>query len=191
MNDINSSKNELRKKYIELRMSLKQEDIASASAEAVKRLAALSEFAKAESVILYYPIKNEADPTALIDICKDLGKKVAFPKSNTYDFSLDFFCISSKSDLAVGAFNIPEPDELFEHLSPNERTLCIVPALLYSKDGHRLGYGKGFYDRFLSHFAGKSVGFALDAFVTEHLPCDKHDEKLDIIVTENNVTYCK
>lgn len=172
-------------------MSLDHEDVSSASTEAVKRLITLPEFTNAESVILYYPIKNEADPTGLIDICRGLGKKVAFPKSNINDFSLDFFCISSKNDLSVGAFNIPEPNEFLERLCPNERTLCIVPALLYSKDGHRLGYGKGFYDRFLSRFTGKSVGFALNAFVTELLPFDMYDEKLDIIVTESNIIYCK
>lgn len=191
MQKINESKKELRKKYAEIRMSLSRDEISSASTDALGHLIALPEFKKAKEIILYYPVKNEADPTAIVQVCHNFGKKTAFPKSNKQDFSLDFFCVNSKDDLSVGTYGIPEPSDFLERLVPSENTLCIVPALLCSRDGYRLGYGKGFYDRFLSVFRGKSVGFIFDRFLTDSLPADRYDQRVDIIVTEKEIIRCK
>ena len=70
-----------------------------------------------------------------------------------------------------------------------ENTLCVVPALLFSRDGYRLGYGKGYYDRFLRSFNGTSVGLSYDELLCEYLPIDSHDISLNIIITESEVHY--
>lgn len=189
MNDICTAKKELRKKYLEQRKALDAKYRADAESRALQNLVSTKEFSLADKLFLYYPIKSEADPLPLLEIARSQGKKVAFPKCNKEDLSMKFFEISSHDDFSLGAYNIPEPkDELCE-LKADEKTLCIVPALLYSKDGHRLGYGKGFYDRFLANFEGISAGFTYDAFVVHGLPHDAFDRKLDMIITEKGVYY--
>ena len=189
MNDVFTAKNELRKKYLAKRKELDEKYRSDAERRALQNLVSTKEFSLADKIFLYYPIKCEADPLPLLEIAQKRGKKVAFPKCNKEDFSMKFFEISSRGDFLLGAYNIPEPKDELCVLEPDKKTLCVVPALLYSKDGHRLGYGKGFYDRFLANFDGVSVGFTYDVFVADELPHDAFDLKLDMIITEKGVYF--
>ena len=189
MNDICTAKNQLRKKYLAQRKELDEKYRSHAECRALQNLVSTKEFSLADKIFLYYPIKSEADPLPLLEIAQKQGKKVAFPKCNKEDFSMKFFEITSRGDFSLGAYNIPEPKDELCVLEPDKKTLCVVPALLYSKDGHRLGYGKGFYDRFLANFDGVSVGFTYDVFVADELPHDAFDLKLDMIITEKGVYF--
>lgn len=187
MNDVFTAKNELRKKYLAKRKELDEKYRSDAERRALQNLVSTKEFSSADKIFLYYPIKCEADPMHLLEIAQKLGKKVAFPICNKADLTMRFFEISSHKDFSPGAYNIPEPNEALGELQADGKTLCVVPALLYSKDGHRLGYGKGFYDRFLANFDGVSVGFTYDELVVDDLPHDAFDMKLDMIITEKGV----
>ena len=191
MNEIYSAKNELRPKALEKRGALDEKYRQDAEQKAIQHLVSTEEFSRADKILLYYPVKSEADPLPLFEIARELGKKVAFPKCNKDDLTMRFFEISSQKDLSLGAYNIPEPKEDLGELICDERTLCVVPALLYSRDGHRLGWGKGYYDRFLAGFAGVSIGFAYDGFVVDELPHSEHDRQLDMIITEKGVYRCE
>ena len=92
----------------------------------------------------------------------------------------------SKGELARGSYGICEPTGERE-LFGDENTLCVVPAAVFSKDGYRIGYGKGYYDRFLADFKGISVGFSYDATLVDSLPFDEYDARLDMIITEKGV----
>ena len=191
MNDIYSAKNELRPAFLAKRASLDEKYRQDAEHQAIQNLISTEEFSSADKLLLYYPIRSEADPLPLIEIARGLGKRVAFPICNKDDLTMRFFEISSREDFSLGAYNIPEPKEDLGELICDERTLCIVPALLYSKDGHRLGWGKGYYDRFLADFDGISVGFTYDGFVADELPHDEHDQRLYMIITEKGVYRCE
>lgn len=187
----NLTKAELRSAALLRRGALDEKYRSYAESKALLHLVSTEEFSCADKILLYFPVKSEADPLPIFEIAKEQDKKIAFPKCNKNDLTMKFFEVCSRNDLIPGAYNIPEPNGDTGELSCDERTLCIVPALLYSRDGHRLGWGKGYYDRFLADFDGITVGFTYDAFVVDELPCTEHDVALDMIITEKGVYRCE
>jgi 5-formyltetrahydrofolate cyclo-ligase len=113
-----------------------------------------------------------------------LKKSIAFPISLTDSLTLDFRTVSSLDELESGAYGIKEPREDSPKAILSERTLCVVPALAFDKQGFRLGYGKGYYDRFLKNFQGVSIGLCKDDFLADSLPTDKNDIPVDILITD-------
>ena len=183
------NKNELRQKYRTLRDSFGEEFIKSASGSACELLAKSECFQNADILLLYYPIKNEISPLPLMEMAQKMGKKIAFPVCNTGNNTLSFCVINSIDELIPSSFGISEP--LLSNEAPilTERTVALIPALAYSKNGHRLGYGKGYYDRFLNNFEGISVGFSYSALVLNSIPHEAHDVPVKMIITESEVLY--
>lgn len=184
---MNKSKNELRQKCRALRDSFGEEFIKNASKSACENLEKCQEFIDADTVLLYYPIKSEISPLPLFDVCSKVGKRVAFPVCQNENSTLIFKKVISVNDFKCTPVGLFEPIDDCEVISCGENAVCIVPALAFSKEGHRLGYGKGFYDRFLSDFKGKSVGFSYSALVFDCVSHEKHDVPVDIIITESEV----
>ncbi|MBR0454358.1 MAG: 5-formyltetrahydrofolate cyclo-ligase [Clostridia bacterium] len=149
---------------------------------------ALKEYKDADVILLYFPTRSEPDISPLADIARRDGKKIAFPISVTKDCTLDFRFISSPDELEIGAYGIREPRADAERATLSDRTLCIVPALAVDADGYRLGYGKGYYDRFLKGFCGTSAGVVYSFFKINSVPRDQYDLAVDLIITERNVT---
>ena len=181
------NKNELRQKYRALRDSFGEEFISAASQRACENIQKNKEFINADIILLYYPTKNEISPLPLFEICLKMGKTVAFPVCQKDGTNLIFKKVTSLDMLSPSNFGIFEPNEDCETVDLTKNTLCITPALVFSKDGHRLGYGKGYYDRFLINFIGTSTGFSYSALVCDTLPHDKHDIPLNMIITESEV----
>ena len=122
-----------------------------------RRIAETEEFQKAETVLLYAPVRGEIDLLPLAAICRRLGKEVGFPICLD-DGNLLFRSPASGESLIAGAYGIPEPPATAKLSTLNEKTLCILPGLSFDAKGNRLGYGKGYYDRFLETFSGVTVG---------------------------------
>ncbi|MBR2613499.1 MAG: 5-formyltetrahydrofolate cyclo-ligase [Clostridia bacterium] len=152
---------------------------------------ALKEYKDADVILLYFPTRSEPDISPLADIARRDGKKIAFPISVTKDCTLDFRFISSTDELEIGAYGIREPRADSERATLSERTLCIVPALAVDTDGYRLGYGKGYYDRFLSTFEGSAVVAIHSSLVCERLPRNDTDIPLKTIITETGAIRLK
>ncbi len=172
------TKNEIRKTELDLRSLVHSE----ANEEIEKRLLAFSEFLSADTVFCYFSVRNEIPTDKIIEKALKMGKKVALPVTND-DYSLDFYFISSVSELIKGKFNIPEPKRIEKAVS-TEKSICIVPALAVNERGHRVGYGKGCYDRFLKDFKGKAVSLVYERGLTD-FPEDKTDIPLYAAITEN------
>ena len=145
----------------------------------------LSAFSDAEAILCYYPIRGEPNVLPLAEHAIRLGKKVAFPISHIKERQLSFHEIKSLSDLTTGAYKIPEPSEMLPEITDFSKALCIVPALAFDVRGVRLGYGGGYYDKFLSTFNGTAIGLAYNDFYVNKLPSEPHDAMVSIIVTEN------
>ena len=184
---MNMTKNELRQKYRALRDSFGEEFIQNASLLACENLKNSKIFADSDIVLLYYPVKNEISPLPIVDFCLKTEKTVAFPVCQKESSTLIFKRISTIGDLSQSSFGLFEPNESCETVTPTKNTVCIVPALLFSRDGHRIGYGKGYYDRFLTDFEGISVGFSYSALVLDKIAHEKHDIPLDMIINESEV----
>ena len=138
----------------------------------------------------YYPLKNEVDiRPALEKLLKKEGRRVYLPRCVKGSQGLmDYYEISSLSDLEEGSFGVMEPKaECRIEKDFSQNTVCIVPAIAYDKEGHRIGYGKGYYDRFLRGFKGTKIGVVFSELVFDCLPRGKYDNAVDIIITEKGV----
>ena len=144
-----------------------------------RRITETEEFQKAETVLLYAPVKGEIDLLPLVAVCRRMGKEVGFPVSMA-DGSLVFRSPDAGVALVTGAFGIPEPPADAKTSTLNEKTLCILPALSFDPNGNRLGYGKGFYDRFLRDkelLQTYSIAIGYKCQSVEFIPVEEHDLK--------------
>ena len=120
---------------------------------------------------------------SITNLGEKYGKKVAAPK--VFGEDMRYFYIHSYDDVAPGYFNIPEPDETRNlKEAADETALFLVPGVAFDKDRHRCGYGKGFYDRYLSrHTQHATVAMALDFQIVETVPSDVYDICPQMLIT--------
>jgi len=186
MKDIQSLKCCLRSEGREFRSRLVPEKKLSFDRSIHRHFLALKEYRLADTVFTYVSIKREIDTFAIISAALADGKKVAVPLCIPEISTMKFYEISSLRDLASGYCGILEPvPEKCRKAKASFKTVCIVPGLVFDEMGYRLGYGKGYYDRFLQGFPGITVGFCYSGCVRWSLPHGLHDCKVDILVTEN------
>ena len=153
-----NSKAEARAHFSALRASIDENTRKEKSLAICEKITNLPEFTECDALFLYAPIKNEADPTYLFEIAKNRNIRLALPISIKNNFKLDFRFINSLDELCSGAYGIREPQSDAPRATFTKKSICIVPALAFDSSGNRLGYGKGFYDRFLKDFNGLSIG---------------------------------
>ncbi len=134
---------------------------------------------RSDCVFTYVSTEIEVDTRRVMEYCFSSGKRVAVPVSG--DTELFFYEIYSVSDLMAGRFDILEPINRSTVCVGGENSLCIVPALCADGSGYRLGYGRGYYDRYLSEFRGSSVIICYSDFRRE-VPTEAHDKKADMTI---------
>lgn len=147
-------------------------------------------YRETERLLCYSAKPREVETAALIDRALAQGKRVALPRCLGEE-RMAFFEINSRSELVEGKFGLLEPREGLEPVAAADYGLCILPGLAFDRAGHRLGYGGGYYDRYLSGYAGVKVALCYTEFVKEHIPTDQFDLPVDVLVTENGVLCCK
>lgn len=133
---------------------------------------------RASAVFTYASTNIEVDTRQIIEYCLKHGIPTALPVSG--ESELSFYYIKSADELKPGRFNIDEPP-IKHPATANDKTLCIVPALCADGEGARLGYGRGYYDRFLSGFPGTSVILCYKSF-KRCVPVEPHDIKADFTI---------
>lgn len=153
-----------------------------------RRLVSVKEFKSQKCVFVYVSRGIEVDTVRFIERCFELGKMVAAPRCNKENHTMDFYYIESFDDLEIASYNLLEPDitkcRRVEDLSTG---ICIVPGLSFDSEGFRLGFGMGYYDRFLSHFGGKRVGICYSDCIRWRLPHGYFDRRVDMVVTEKYI----
>lgn len=175
-------KKQLRRELIERRRAM---DKAAKSASDEDIFVQLKPFVdKAGAVFTYASAEIEVDTRRLIAYCLERKIPVALPVSG--DTELSFYYITDVSDLTRGRFGIDEPPPE-KPASADKDTLCVVPALCADGKGLRLGYGRGYYDRFLSVFPGYSVILCYRAFKRE-VPAEQHDIKANFTIFDRQLT---
>lgn len=189
MTYIKTQKDIVRAKYKELRRKLDPELKASYEEKICSLIRGLASYRYADVLLTYSPLKYELNLNALADDAIACGKRVAFPRCNPQDRSMKFLYITDRSQLSASSMKILEPYEgLPEYdVSGTERAICIVPAITYDADGYRIGYGKGYYDRFLKEFSGTKVGVAVKELLIDRVPRGRFDIPVDVLVTEKGV----
>lgn len=160
----------------------------AASRAIAARVVALPEFARARVLACYVPIGSEVDTRPLLDAALHTSKCVAVPRTDRAAHALVMHEIETLDELAPGAFRVPEPDpRLHPDRAPREIDLVIVPGIAFDRAGHRLGYGRGYFDRWLAGYAGATVGLAFDALLLDAIPAEEHDVAVGIVATERRV----
>ena len=131
----------------------------------------------------------EVDTLRLIDTALEKNIPIAVPRCVKGTYELSHYIITSRSQLMKGHFGIMEPDPLVcDRTDAPHDGICIVPGLAFCEAGIRMGYGKGYYDRFLENFRGLKIGLCYEnCFYNETLPHDEHDAVMDMIITERMV----
>nr|WP_263325724.1 5-formyltetrahydrofolate cyclo-ligase [Neobacillus sp. Marseille-Q6967] len=130
----------------------------------------------------------EVDTYQIIRKAWESGKKVVVPKCYPKDRQLSFRTLTEFSQLETVYYGLYEPklDKTTEiHIA--EIDLLIVPGLAYTKEGYRLGFGGGYYDRFLSHFQGQTLSLAFGSQIVEKLPTEDYDIPVSKIITNTEV----
>ena len=179
-------KNELRKLYREKRKNLIDKDLKDR--QICECFINSKLYKNAQTILCYATLKDEINTYRIIERALKDGKRVALPRCSDLNGSMDFYYIKSLSDLSVGAFGIREPDPTAcEKVQDFSACVCLVPALAFDKSGYRLGYGKGYYDRFMKKFIIITVGLCYNDFLRDTLPVEKHDESVDYIATESEI----
>ncbi len=182
------AKNELRSKLLYARESIPEDDRRAFDMEISSRLITLSEIKASNTVLCYVSFGNEVSTREIIDFCFDNGKTIAVPRCDTEKTELVFHVISSWDDLVPGHYGILEPNGACPVLMDTEKSLCVVPCLSVDERGFRIGYGKGYYDRFLARYKGISVGLCYDVLRSgSNLPFDEHDVPLNIVITDKMI----
>ncbi|ACO04174.1 MAG TPA: 5-formyltetrahydrofolate cyclo-ligase [Persephonella sp.] len=151
------------------------------------RFLQLEEVQRANSILLYYPHKNEVNTLPIIEELLKTKKVVLLPKVKDHDIIP--IQISDLSGLKRGYAGILEPEG--EAFPVEDIDIVVVPAVAYDLRGHRLGYGKGYYDRLLKRIKGLKVGLAYDFQVVEKLPVESHDVPVDLIITPTRTINTK
>ena len=168
------------------RRELSDSDWQTASKNAQLQLLSLEEFQRARSVALYYPAHRETDTMMVAKAALADGKKLFFPV--VCGLEMEMHQVEDLEELKPGRFGIHEPCRL-ENLSALP-DLIVVPGVLFDLNGHRIGYGKGYYDRFLEKYNenGHLVGLCHDfQLVDDPIPADRHDIRMEVIVTDKRV----
>ena len=186
--DIRQVKRELRDRMKEIRRNLPPEEKAEKDRAILERIAALPEYKSAGLVLTYVSTAIEVDTRALIARALADGKRVAVPYCVPGKIEMLFCEITSMSDLSPGSFGVLEPNpEKQPVLDDFPRSVCILPGLAFDLCGYRLGYGKGYYDRFLSRYRGKNIGVCYNACLKPLLPHGRYDRTVNILATEKFV----
>lgn len=192
MYELKSQKNQLRSVYSERRRNLDRKEKMARDKKICDAFFSLVTYRYANTLLMYYPTEFEVDIRPIAERAIKDGKKIAFPRCNPSDRTMVFHYVTNIDEVnEMSGYKIPEPSDILPSFDPivceNEKTACLIPALVYDDDGYRLGYGKGYYDRYLTKFYGTRVGIVYSDFTIEQVPRGKYDISVDLLVTEKGV----
>lgn len=186
--NIKEVKTGLRGKYRRLREDLSEEEKLRLDSEIQSRLLSLREYSQADTVFTYISKELEVDTLTIVQAAWANQKRVAVPRCIPGTRDMEFYYIRSWQDLERASFGVMEPIvQRCERVEDESRGFCLVPGFSFDVQGFRLGYGGGYYDRFLSRFGGFTVGVCYSFCVQWNLPHGYYDRSVDLLVTEKYV----
>ena len=191
----NNLKSDLRKEMLQLRKNMKTRDVCSFSNKIISAIMELPEFTNGKNIMLYLSFNKEVNTYPLARWCLDNGKTVIAP-----------YCIQSKreivpykitnliGDLTKSAFGVMEPkQDILEKVNIEDIDLIIVPGVVFDENCNRIGFGAGYYDRFLPKKLKNTpaIGIAYDYQIIDKVPTDEYDAPLDYIITQERTIFPK
>ncbi len=188
-----ASKTSIRSLYLIMRKNVPVRTKDKADAAIRKRLEELDLWKNAHLVLSFVSYRDEIDTRSIIEDALAQGKKVAVPLCDPAARSLSFHYIESLDELVPGIHSIPEPPSTAPAVKLTEMlgSICLVPGLVFDGDGHRVGYGGGYYDRFLAFYPGDKIALAHTMQLSSNpLPTAATDVPVDMIVSDTGLWRC-
>lgn len=190
--NIKEYKKEIRDNMREFRNNLSPEAKAKKDKNILKNILKLSVYKKAKTVLCYMSTQKEIDTKELIKKAWKDGKKVALPKckdsdkkSKALSNQLDFYYINSFDELSKQSFGLLEPiEECCEKVTNFDESICIIPGFCFDKYGYRIGYGGGYYDRFLQRYTGAKIGVVYKECMFKKLKYGRYDIPTNFVVND-------
>jgi 5-formyltetrahydrofolate cyclo-ligase len=178
----------IRRALLTRRRALTSDETRARGKAIEERLETLPEYAAAETVFIYVSSKdNEVGTHGLIEGALARGRPVAVPIAESRGRLL-WSRLDAFDELAAGRFGILEPlPEFRRTVLPNASDIVVVPGIGFTPEGNRIGYGGGYFDRFLAGFTGVSAALAYSMQIVPSVPEEPHDVPVDIVVTESDV----
>lgn len=189
--DVRETKDTLRRRFKSKRLLFTPQQKSEYDMMIFNRIIRLYQYKNSDIILTYVSKDIEVDTIRLIKKAVADGKRVAVPKCIDGTREMDFYFIKSLDDLEKGSFGVLEPKNICEKVTDFSEGFCIVPGMSFDTNGFRLGYGKGYYDRFLSRFKGATAGICYSCCVQWNLPRGKFDKPVDVLVTEKYIRCIK
>ena len=177
-------KENIRKKFLTIRESLTEEEAENRSQNVCKMLLSMHCFEQSDWLYGYMPIRNEVDIRPFLEHHLHKGKNIALPRVN--GDTMEFYQITSFDDLKEGSFHILEPKE--ECPKVESCGFMLIPGVVFDLNGGRIGYGKGYYDKYFSthSHALEKLGIAYTMQIIEDIPTTSQDARLHGLISEED-----
>ena len=180
---VNTQKAALRKHLLEKRDATSAELREISSEKIHQNLKKISAYTNSQNIACYFPIGSEIDTHSIMLGILEQGKNMLLPKIT--ENNMEFFVVPNLEKLEKGRFDIMEPKDSCKKA---ENVDCIlVPTVGISKSGDRLGYGSGYYDKFLSSTDAIKISLTYSKQIVKFVPSESHDIKIDLIITEDEI----
>lgn len=190
--NIKEQKNSIRAVYMEKRSSLPADVKEGYESKIASKFLNSVSYRHAQTVLCYLSTPNEISTKQIINTALSDGKKVALPRCNVSDCTMNFHYITSIDQVEKTESGLWEPYADLPVFSPDSSlALCIIPAVVFDRSGYRIGYGKGYYDRFLNKFSGSKIGLIYSDFIVDKLPKGRYDCAVDVLITEKGIQALK
>ncbi len=191
MDTVGELKKILRDTVLNKRNALEKEEVSNKSTVIINKVFSLSQYNNADLIFCYIDFRNEVETKEFINTCLKAGKRVAVPLITSLDgIKAMHACeiTSAADDLKTGYYGILEPVK-DRPVPVDSIDLAIIPGVAFDKSLNRLGFGKGFYDRFLPKLKKRclKVGIAFEIQIADAVPTSEYDVKLDVLITEERV----
>lgn len=184
-------KDSLRKNMLHQRRTMKIQDVNTFSHRIITTIMELPQFMNFKNIMLYISFNNEVDTHSLATWCLDNGKTVIAPYCIQKQRKIVPFEINNLSnDLTKSTFGVMEPKHnILKEATLHNIDLIIVPGVIFDINCNRIGFGAGYYDRFLCKKSKNTVtiGIAYDYQIIDSVPTDKYDVPLDFVITEKRI----
>lgn len=168
---------------------------AAAELKILRLISDMISYRSAHTLFLYAPIGSEVNVFPLLEDAWRRGRRVALPRCTDQPGVMIFHLVTDPGGLLPGRFGVREPRADLPVIPANELSLrgnfLLAPGLAFDRKGYRLGYGKGYYDRFFAQFGGFCAGATFSALFLDELPHGRFDRRVDAVICERGVTLCR
>lgn len=182
-------KKTIREEMLSKRKKLTEEEVRQCSETIIQRLVESSFYKECRNLCIYQAFRNEVSCDTIMPLALSDGKRVYTPVTDLSNKMIRFYRITERTNWQQGAYGITEPVITSDEQPLQEPALILMPGLAFDRNRHRLGYGGGYYDRYLAEHEGNITAALCYSFqITEdELPYEEHDILPDYIVTEQEI----